>query len=315
MADALSKKAPSKQQDVFQGSSEKWKLEQEYLDMEFDIDKRYMFELAEENLEREIPVIGMIGQKASPEPHKRFKPYLNIVFTSQIIWKGQRRGIRYYDGCTSIFIDEQPRDKDEIAELIAQTRRRHFSDGKFGCHGDEKMLLQYMFICSWNANSPFRTRTANAIFVGVDNAKRATAESLKLDQTEEALRLAKEASFDKMKIHANYLDIPLEDYDSGNELSEDEIRSHYRKRALRDSANFIESYGNKKIEIKYYVDKALKNGLIKVSGNNAVWGNSGSVIMDLSGMKTHEGISEKLFEFSQLSEGEEFLIQLQALYK
>lgn len=291
------------------------KLEQEYLDMEFDPFKKYMFELAEENLERELPVIGMIGQRATPEPHKRFKPYQNIVFTSQIIWNGQRRGIRYYDGCTSIFIDEQPKDKEEISDLIAQTRRRHFTDGKFGCHGDEKLLLHYMFICSWNANSPFRTRSANAIFVNVDNLKRATAESLKLDETEKALNLAKSAPFEKMLIHANYLDIPVVDYDSGNDLEEEEIRAQYRKRALRDSKSFIESYGNKKIEVKYYIDKALRDGLIKVANNNAVWGNSGNIIMDISGMKSHEGISEKMFEFSQLTEGEEFLIQLEALYK
>lgn len=312
MANAKQHLAPSTQLEI---KEEKFKLEKEYENMEFDIFKKYMFELAEENLERELPVIGMVGQKAAPEPHKRFKPYQNIVFTSQIIWKGQRRGVRYYDGCTSIFIDEQPKDKEEISDLIAQTRRRHFSDGKFGCHGDERMLLLYLYICSWNSESPFRTRSANAIFVPVDSAKKATAESLKLDQTEEALRLAKEASFEKMKIHANYLEIPLEDYDSGNELEEAQIRASYRKRALRDSASFIESYGNKKLEIKYYIDKSLKAGLIKVSGNTTVWGNSGNVIMDTSGMKSHEGISEKLFEFSQLTEGEEFLIQLEALYK
>lgn len=311
MADANKNLAPSKQQD----NKDRYKRENEYLNMEFEAEKKYMFELAEENLERELPVIGMVGQKATPEPHKRFKPYQNIVFTSQIIWKGQRRGIRYYDGCTSIFIDEQPKEREELAELRAQTRSRHFSDGKFGCHGDERMLLLYLFICSWNANSPFRTRGSNPIFISVDNAKRATAESLKLDQTEEALKLAKEASFDKMRIHANYLEISLDDYDSGNELTEDEIRSSYRKYALRNSAAFIESYGNKKLEVRYYIDQALKAGLIKVQGNNSVWGNSGNVIMDISGMKSHEGISAKLFEFSQLAEGEEFLIQLEALYK
>lgn len=307
MADAKQKLAPSKNTES--------KVEKEYMKMEFDPSRKYMFELAEENLERELPVIGMIGQKATPEPHKRFRPYQNIVLSSQIIWEGQRRNIRYYDGCTSIFVDQQPKDRDQVKELIEQTRRRHFSDGKFGCHGDERMLLMYLYICSWNANSPFRTRTANSIFVPVDNVKRATDDSLKLDKMEEALRLAKEASFDKMVIHANYLDIPIEDYDSGNELTEEEIRSQYRKRAMRDSENFIKTYGDKKIEFKYYINKALKSGLIKVNGNNAVWGSGDSIIMDISGMKTHEGISEKLYEFSQLSEGEEFMIQLEALYK
>lgn len=311
MADAKTL-APLKKQE-----KKEYKLEAEYLSMEFDTEKKYMFELAEENQERELPVIGMVGQKASAEPHKRFKPYQNIVLTSQIIWKGQRRGVRYYDGCTSIFIDEQPKDKEEIAELRAQTQRRHFSDGKVGFHGDEKMLLLYLFVCSWNANSPFRTRSANAIFVSVDNSKRATAESLKLDQTEDALQKAKEASLMKMMIHASYLGISTVDYDSGNDLDEHEIRAQYRKRALRDSASFLESYSDEKIEIKYYIDDALGKGLIqnKTNPNKAMWKNGESVICDISGLKSNEGIAQKLYEFSQLEEGEEFLIQLKALYK
>lgn len=314
MADAKTPLAPEKKQPA--QPKEKFHLEKEYLEMEFDTNKKYMFELAVENLERELPVIGMIGQKARPEPHKRFKPYQNIVLTSQIIWKGQRRMIRYYDGCTTIFADEQPKEKDEINEFIAQTQRRHFNDGKFGCFGDERMLLLYLNICSWNANSPFRTRSADAIFVSVDNAKLASTEAMKLDQTERALQLAKEATFKKMMIHANYLEIPTEDYDSGNQLEEAEIRSKYRKFALRDSEKFLESYGNEKLEVKYYINEAIKSGLIttKPNANKASWKGSGNVICDISGLKSNEGIAEKLFEFSQLEEGEEFLIQLKALF-
>lgn len=313
------KAVPQKKKVVFDEKKnappvEKYKLEKEYLAMEFDVDKKYMFELAVENLERELPVIGIINNKARQEPHKRFKPYQNIVLTSQIIWQGQRRTLRYYDGCTTIFADEQTKDKDEIAEFRNQTRPRHFNDGKFGCFGDEKMLLLYLNICSWNANSPFRTRNADAIFVSVDNAKLATAETLKLDETERALELAKNASEKKMMIHAAYLEIPLEDYDSGNPYTPNEIRAKYRKRALMDSTSFLESYGNEKIEIKYYINEALKKGLInsKENANKAAW-NSGRVICDISGLKSTEGIAEKLFEFSQLEEGEEFLIQLKAL--
>lgn len=320
MADANPPLAPEKKQPVVekkQVESEKYKFEREYLKMEFDDKKKYMFELAVENLERELPVIGMVGQKARPEPHKRYKPYQNIVLTSQIIWKGQRRVVRYYDGCSSIFADEQPKEKDEVAEFIAQTQRRHFNDGKFGCFGDERMLLLYLNICSWNANSPFRTRSADAVFVSVDKAKIATSETVKLDETEKALQLAKGAPLKNMIIHANYLEIPTTDYDSGNPLDEAEIRAKYRKFALRESAIFLESYGNEKLEVKYYINEALKSGLItsKPNANKASWKGSENVICDISGLKSNEGIAEKLFEFSQLEEGEEFLIQLKALFK
>jgi hypothetical protein len=308
MADAT-KLAPLKKEE------KAWAVEEEYLKMEFDPLKKYMFELATPNPEREMPVIEVDGQKTRIIPGEKFKPYQNIVLSSQVIWKNQRRIARYYDGCTSIFADEQPKDKEEIDEYIKVTTPRAFQKGKFGVYGDEKMLLMYLNICSWNANSPFRTRSANAIFISSDTMKVANEETRKLDEMEKALGLAKEASKTKMLIHAAFLNIPTEDFDSGNELTEGEIRAKYRKIALSESAYFIESYGNKAIEIKYYINQALLKGLItnKHNPNKATW-QSGGVICDISGLKSNEAIGEKIFEFSQVSEGEEFVIQLKALF-
>lgn len=313
MADA-STEAPLKQVGRPKKEKEGPTNEELALAQEFDASKKYMFELAEQNLERELPVIDMITKR--PAPHKKFKPFQNIVFTSQIVWNGQRRMIRYYDGCSSIFVDEQPKDKDTIDQFIKQTAQRNFLEGKFGANGDERMLLLYLNICSWNGDSLFRTRTANTIFIPVNADKRATAESLKLDQTETALEYAKTASLTKMMIHAEYLNIPVEDYDSGNELTEKEIRIAYRKEALRNSAEFITSYGNKSLETRYYIKKAFGSGVIsnKNNPNRAVWNSSGKEICDISGLKSPEAICDKIFEFSQLEDGQEFEIQLKALY-
>lgn len=308
MADAKTL-APSKKEE------RKFLAEEEYLAMEFDSRKKYMFELAVSNPEREMPIIEVDGQKSRILPTPKFKPYQNIVLSSQIIWKDQRRILRYYDGCSSIFADEQPKDKKELDEYIKTTTPRAFLEGKFGVFGDERMLLLYLNICSWNANSPFRTRSANAIFVSSNSMKIVSEETRKLEQTEEALKLAKEAKVNKMLIHASFLNIPTIDFDSGNELTPEEIRVQYRKRALGDAAYFIETFGNKAIEIKYYIEQALLKGLItnKHNPNKLTW-QSGSVICDISGLKSNEAIGEKAFEFSQVSEGEEFVIQLKALF-
>lgn len=296
-------------------NDDRWRVEAEYLAMEFDPQKKYMFELAVQNAERELPVIEVEGQKSRPIPTEKYKPYQNIVLTSQIIWKGQRRILRYYDGCSSIFADEQPKDKEEIDQFIKVTQPRAFLKGKFGAYGDEKMLLLYLMICSWNEESPFRTRSANVIFKASDTVKVASAEAKKLDETERALQLAKDASKTKMIIHSAFLGIETEDFDSGNELTEGEIRTKYRRRALQDAAYFIESYGNKSIETKYYINQALIKGLItnKFNPNKATWQN-GKEICDISGLKSNDAIGEKIFEFSQLEDGQEFQIQLKALF-
>jgi len=281
-------------------------------DFKFDTGKKYVFELASKNLERELPVFDMVTKR--PAPHKEFPPYRNIVLTSQIVWEGERRTLRYYDGCTTLFVDEQPKDKEMIDQLIKQSKKRAFIDGKFSCFGEDRMLLIYLNICSWNTESEYRTRTAEGIFTPQNPDKKAAAKSERLDLIEEALGLAKNASVSKMFMHANYLGLPDVDWDSDNKLSDKEMRTAYREEAARDPRRFIDSFGNKAIEIKYYITQALMNRVIgnKMNPNKASWLQSGKEICDISGLKSDEAIAQKLFEFSQTEDGEEFKIQLKA---
>lgn len=280
------------------------------LAQEFDPFKKYVFELANRNPTRDLPVMNARTHKAVD--HQDFIPSRNLVYTSQVVWNGRRRMVRYYDGCDSIFFDKQPKEPEVIKMLLAQTQRREFNHGKFACDGTDRMLLLYLFICSWNAESPFRTARANTVFIPVDNEKRAESELDKLDESEMALTRAKEATFQKMRIHSSYLGIELIDYDSGNQLSEAELRLKYRRKAVEDSANFNSSFGNEKIEIKYFIDRAIEKKIItnKLNPNKATWGSSGAEICDISGLISSEAISQRLFEFSQSEEGQEFLIQL-----
>lgn len=313
MANASTKEAPVKETGAV-SKTKTLSKEEIFLAQEFDTDKKYMFELAEPNMARQLPVINMHTKR--PEPEKAFKPYRNIVMTSMIIWKGQRRGVRYYDGCDTIFIDEQPKDKETIEQFIRQTARRAFIDGKWGCHGDERQLLLFMYISSFNIESEFRTRTASVIYRPSDSTKKAAAEEEKLDLAELALQTAKDAKLSKIMVHADYLGIPLKDFDSDNELSEREIRTAYRKEALREPKGFLDSYGNKALETKYFIKKALAQGLIDITTNPnvAAWKSSGRKITEINGLKSAAAICDRLFEHSQVEEGEEFKIQLHSLF-
>lgn len=312
MANASTVGAPAREKE--RGGNKKWPVEDGFLEQEFDPKLKYMFELANQNPLRQLPVIDMHLMRAIP--HKPFIPYRNIVMTSQIIWKGQRRGIRYYDGCDTIFIDEQPKEKETIQSFIQQTQRRQFIDGKWGCYGDERMLLLFMLASSFNGESLFRTRTSDVVYIPVNAEKKLTQEAKRLDQIEQALELAKNATDKKMFIHADYLGIPLEDYDSGNALNPEEVRTAYRLEAARDAKRFTESYSNKALEVGYYIKKALAAGLIDTTSrpNKAIWKSSGGEICDISGLRSFDVISERLMEFSQTEPGEEFKIMVTALY-
>jgi len=313
MADATTKAAPLIIEVLGQKVTKDSK-EHKALTMEFEQGKKYMFELAEQVPLRENAVVDMVTKRNIP--HKKFKPFQNLVFTSQIVWNGGRVNIRYYDGCESIFVSDQPKDKDVVDQLIRQTQQRSFLDGKLGVYGDEKQLLMYLYLCSWNGESNFRTRTSSVVFVPVDKEKEANLKASKLDKIEEAIKLAKDATTMKMTVHANYLGIAAMDYDSGNELTEGEIRTAYREAAINDPDGFIESYGNKAIELKYYIDKSLAEGIIsnKFNANKATWGKNNTEICDISGLKSMDAISERVLEFCLSDEGKEIATQLKALF-
>jgi hypothetical protein len=320
MANADVKSAPSITSEVKWVEVEGEKViegskEHKVLSQEFDPEKRYVFELANKNPPRALPVMNFRTNKAVDD--QPFNPLRNVVFTSQIVWNGRRRIVRFYDGCETIFFDRQPKEKEVIDMLIKQTQRREFVYGKFSCYGFDRMLLLYLSVCSWNSGSPFRTPRANAVFVSVNNEEKALSELEKLDQSETALAAAKTAKYQKMKIHGAYLGIPLVDYDSGNELTEAELRVKYRMKAHDNAASFMKSYGDEKIEIKFFIDKALETGAIdtKFNPNKATWGVNHAEVCDISGLVSPEAISQRIFEFSQTEDGTEFLVQLKNIAK
>jgi hypothetical protein len=281
----------------------------------FDTGRKYMYQLANENEQRQNPVIMIQNGVSHVVSHKKYITQRNIIFSSQIVWEGQRRNIRYYDGCTTLFVDKQPQDKDAIAQAISNTKKHNFIEGKAGFYGEERMLLLYLNICSWNVDSPFRTQRADGIFRSLDQNKAAEETSLRVDQMERALSMAKDASQEKMLIHAEFLEIPTMDWDSDNAYTPKEIRAKYREYAINNPSHFIETYGNKNIEVEYRIKKALEKGTItnKNNPNKATWGSKGTVICDISGLKSQEAIAKKIFEYSQTDEGSEFLMQLKAL--
>lgn len=289
--------------------------EQMALNQEFDPEKVYVFELAHINFERELPVYEIQGKKQYALKSRKHNIYQNLVMTSQIIWNNRRRIVRYYDGCESIFADEQPDRREDIEAYIKQTKKREFLEGKLAIRGDERMLLLYMNICSWNRDSLFKTKTSNTVYFCVNSDENLAVEASLIDQQEKALEYARTVGEVKMLIHAAYLGVPKTDYDSGNELSPAQIRILYRKKALEKPKEFLDSFGNNKIELKYYIDKALGDGSIsnKENPNKAKW-KSGREIVDISGLKSRDAIADRLFEFSQTSDGEEFSIQIKALY-
>lgn len=290
-----------------------------------DINTKYVYVLAEKN-DRRGRVYDEMGM---PRGEAEYKPRRNLLLRSSIVWPGGkdpfsgndrqagRHLIRYYDGCTTLFVDDQPKDKETIDQLLANTREMVFLHGYLSVYGYETMLKQYMDWCSYNGDSPYKIPTTETVFILLDSEKSSKMEAAQLDLAEQAMGLAKNATEKKMMVHARYLGIPFEDMKSGNPLSPAAIRTAYRKVAMDNPSGFIKSYNDKSIQTATYIQTAMETGAISTTliPNKAVWSQGGSEICDISGIKSQEGIINKLIEFSQTEEGGSFDDQLRTLYK
>ena len=252
----------------------------------------------------------------------------NVLLRSSIVWPKDtkdpfnpdkprtagRHLIRYYDGCSTLFVDDQPRERETIDQLVNSTRDLYFIHGYLEIQSYDRMLKLFMDWASWNEGSPFRVMTVDPIFKMLDPEKSRVEEGVDLDKIEEAMKLASEASEKKMVIHAKFLDIPTIDYVTRIELSPAALRTEYRKAAMKDTKRFLATYNDESMHFKYWIEKAMVEGELSTTKipNRAAWARKGVVICDISGFTTHEAILNRLIEHAKTNE--EFAEQLKALY-
>lgn len=289
-----------------------------------DINTRYAYVLAQEN-----EVRGKVfDENGNKRDEVKYKPYLNLLTRSSIVWPGGddpfsgkprakgRHQIRYYDGCTTLFADDQPKEKDTIDQLLSASRQLTFDYGYLFVYGYDTLLKLYMDWCSYNDESPYRIPNFKAIFKSVNTEKESLKEAALLELEDEARELAKNAPVKKMRIHAKYLGVPDTDQITMQPLTDTAIRVEYRKAAKENPTLFKKSYNDKTIEINTWVMEALNTGQISTDliPNSAVWAKGGTVICGTDGLKDRVLIAEKIVEFTQTEDGSDTLVQLKALY-
>lgn len=294
---------------------------------EFELDPleaKYVYELVTRNDPRGNVYDGMTGR---PVGEGEFKPFQNLLLRSAIVLNKEQAEkfkrnpgkhiIEYYDGCTTLFADQHPEEK-EMVVLRNGTNRdsKAFNRGLLEVYGFDNMFKEYLDMCSWNEASPYRVRTVQPIFRPVDSESLAESDSNDLDLLEQAMELAKNASDKKLRIHGRFLGVSEVDIKTGNPASPKAMRAEYRKAAKNNPKEFIKTYNDKSLELKAWIAKGLEVGEINTSiiPNQAVWKSKGSPICDISGLESREGILNRLIEFASSDEGSDFNEQLRSLY-
>lgn len=300
------------------------KKEQKLEEIMPDLNTRYAYVLAQKN----EPRGRVYDEHGNKRDEIEYKPSVNVLMRGSIVWDGKedpfsgkprkagKYQLRFYDGCTTLFVDDQPREKDTIDQLVSSTREITIAHGYLFIYGYDTMLKTYLDWVSYNGDSPYRIPNSVIVFKNVNTEKQAEIEADLLEQEDKARDLAKNADVNKMRIHAKYLGIAMVDHITQQPLSITAIRTEYRKFAKVNPTHFNNSYNDKSIEIHTWVTEALNTGQISTSiiPNQAVWAKGNGVICGTDGLKARNLIIDRLVEFIQTNEGSDTLVQLKSLY-
>jgi hypothetical protein len=290
-----------------------------------DIYAKHTYVLFEKNTPRGKVYDGVTGVLVEEQ---QYKPSLNVLMDSSIIWKGEidpfsnkqraagKYPIRYYDGCTTLFKDDQPKDKETIDQFISSTRSVQFIFGHLEIYGYDTMLKTYLDWCSYNENSIYRVPTVAIKFKKIDTEAQYESEAEKLELEDTANDKAKGATAKKMRIHAKYLNIQMEDLYTNNPLTEKQLRVNYRNYAKKNAKHFLATFDDKSLEIKTWVRDAVNTGKLDLvtKPNSASWTSTGAIICSIGNIKDTKLAVDKLSEFAETDGGGDFLEQLRSIY-
>ncbi len=288
-----------------------------------DVHRKYAYVLAVPNQPRG-GVYDASNNRLRSE--QTFKPYLNVLLSSSIWWPGGqdpyidknrpagRYSICYYDGCTTLFVDDQPRDIDTLKSLKSTTRRVDFIHGFCFVDGMDVLLKNYLDWASYNQDSPYRVTSVEVKWKNVDTEKDLLSEGELMDMEDRVMQLAKTAPVKKMKTHGRYLGIAMVDPVTNQPFSDSTIRIEYRKMAKSNPQYFEKSYNDKTVEMRTWITDAINNGQLSLSliPGRVCWP-KGTEILDVSGIKNTEIIIDNLVEFSQTDSGSDFQSQMKSL--
>lgn len=281
-----------------------------------DSDLKYAYVLINKNPRRG----GVFNENGQPVVEQEFKTGLNVLFSSSIIWPGGKDPfsgkerpegkyfIRYYDGCSTLFKDNQPEQKETIDALTTNTVMRNFGHGYLFIDGFDKMLKIFMDWTSLNEDSPYRNPKVFPSFKSVSPEKSLLSDGELLELEDKASDLAKNAPKAKMISHANFLEISMVDDITQVKYSDEAIRIAYRKKAKENPAYFIATFNDESMEFKYKIRQLIITGKLSISliPNSLTWVNSGTPALDISGLQDINQIVNKAAGFGQTEDGKEF---------
>ena len=256
-------------------------------------------------------VFQLIGRFYTNTPGKLPYPENFMIKNTDIIFdeeSGTERNIRYLEGVSTIYEDEQ----DHLSESKQRQRPDiRFVNGFLKVPSTKTSLIEFLTKSNMFDKKQNRMSGPAPIYTMLDFEAQEEKEVERTERRMDAMKMAMEAPEEIMIPHAKYLGIKFINT-HGVERTTRAIRVDYLNYADKNHETFIKTYNNPIVKVEYLISKAVKVGMIDIGAikGQAVWGDTKKFITQIPDGK--ESISY-LSEFALTEKGKDFYSQVKAL--
>jgi len=256
-------------------------------------------------------VFQLVGKYYVNSPYRLPYPENYMVKNTDVIFdeeSGTERNIRYLEGVSTIYEDEQ----DHLSESKQRQRPDiRFTNGFLKVPSNKPSLIEFLLKSNMYDKKKNRMSGSIAVYTLLDFEAQEEKEVESSERRMDAMKMAMDAPEEIMIPHAKYLGIKFINQ-HGVERAIRAVRVDYLNFADKNPEAFIKSYNNPLVKVNYIVSNASKLGIIDTNSikGQALWADTKKFIAQIPDGKDPITF---LSEFSLTEKGKEFFTQLKAI--
>jgi len=240
-----------------------------------------------------------------PYPETYFVRNTDVIFDEET---QTERNIRYLEGVSTIFEDEQ----EHLSDFKKRQRPEiKFISGVLVVPSNRTSLVKFLLSSNMNEGNKNKIPGTRVVYRLLDFQAQEEQAINKAETRMNAMKLAMEAPIENMIPHAQYLGVRFKNQ-YGEDRGDKAIRVDYLDFADKNPDLFIKTYNNPLVKVEYLIRKAMSVNLIDVetSKGQAIWGDTKKFIAQIP---DRVDSVKYLSEFCLTEKGKDFYSQLKSI--
>ena len=240
-----------------------------------------------------------------PYPETYFIRNTDVIFDEE---SKTERNIRYLEGVSTIFEDEQ----EHLSDFKKKQRPEiKFINGVLVVASNRTSLIKFLLSSNMNEGNKNPIQGTRKIYKLLDFEAQEEQAINQAETRMEAMKLAMEAPVENMIPHAQYLGVRFKNQ-YGDDRGDKAIRVDYLDFADKNPDLFIKTYNNPLVKVEYSIRKAMSVNMIDVetSKGQAIWGDTKKFIAQIP---DRVDAVKYLSEFCLTEKGKDFYSQLKSI--